>query len=133
MKTKKVITLLALLLAGLFVSAQTYISSEEAAKFEREMRKAETTTLSTDSHTNTIYDLLWGIYFNTPYSKSYATSRTPGFSDSNDQEFEGVPSKYMNNVDDGTTPIRQKYDHRPKKPVLVIDGVPMIDGRPVRR
>ena len=133
MKTKKVITLLALLLAGLFVSAQTYISSEEAAKLERQMRKAEAPAISTDSHGYTIYDMLWGIYFNTPYSKSHPTSRTPGLSDSNDQEFEGVPSKYMNNVNNKNIPVKQKYSHKPKKPVLVIDGIPLIDGRPVRR
>ena len=132
MRTKKEMAVLALIMAGMFVSAQTYMSPEEASMLEQSMLNAEATATSTNPLGYNFYDLLWGIYYNTPFCEQHPTSRHNYVSDSNDQEFIGVPSMYMRAAGDKDTPF-PKYWTKPRPPRPTIDGLPNRDDRPVER
>lgn len=116
MKTKKVMAVLALLLAGMFVSAQSYISPGEAARLEREMLSTNLTETSTSPSGFDLYDLLWNVYFSTPINVVHPTSQGYELSDSNYKLFD-----YQHKVCDGcpdvsgnrNTSTSNQFDHKP--------------------
>ena len=133
MRTKKVMAMLVLMMAGMFVSAQSYISPVEAARLEQEMLNAESPAISTNPLGYNFYDMLWGIYYNTPFIEVHPTSRGYDLSDSNDQEFQGVPSVYMSTYDDKKNKTFPKYWTKPRPPRPNIDGTSMGNSGSVVR
>ena len=88
MKTKKVMAVIALLMAGMFVSAQSYISPDEALRLEKEMRDADRPETTTKPLGFDLYDVFWDIYFGSPVNVVHPTSQAYGLSDSNDKLFD---------------------------------------------
>lgn len=131
MKTKKVITLLVLLLAGVFVSAQTYMSDEEIAKYEQMLQENAVAVQSTTSPLGiNLYDLFWDYYFANFSNEVHPTSRTAEFSDSK-PKYTAVPSMYMppsRSTNDGVSPTRNKMGHVPRIPRMKIKGTPYYGG-----
>ena len=116
MKTKKVMAVLALLLAGMFVSAQSYISPEEAARLEQEMRKAERPATTTQPLGIDLYDFLWDIYFSNPVNEAHPTSQAYELSDSNYKLFDyqhKVCDRCPNASGDRNASNSNQFDHRP--------------------
>ena len=133
MKTKKVMAMLVLMMAGMFVSAQTYISNEEAAMLEQSTLNAESPANGTNLFGFNLYDLLSGIYYNTLYNEAHPTSRGYDLSDSNDQEFSGVPSMYMRAINDKENKLFPKYWTKPRPPRPNIDGTSNVNRRTAER
>lgn len=131
MKTKKLITLFALLMAALFVSAQTYMSDEEIAKYEQMMRDNASAVETTTSPLGiNLYDLFWEYYFSNFSNGVHPTTRKPDLS-TDKPKYTGVPSKYMPpayNANDDDSPTRNKMSHRPRYPKIKIDGTPYYGG-----